>query len=192
MASPNANNFFPAGVQIFYHSPFAPHVQTLHTLTYSPEDDSFITWNGGTVDSDTMINDLVATFLPLYEDDVVFDSYRIYTADAENSLPVLRKIANFTGVVGTNAGGTWRKAAQGTLSALGEDGSKARIVFLDFNSADDWDGIFTLTGSVLPPIMAAWGDLDAGWATKADSRPATFLEFSKTLNEKLRREYHMF
>lgn len=184
--------FVPAGVQVFYHSPFAPHIQTLPTLPYDAGGDTFDTWAGGTVASGTMITDLVTTFLPLYEADVVFDSYRIYTQADEDSLPVLRKIANFAAVVGTNAGGTWRKAAQATLSALGEDGSKGRLVFLDFNSADDWDAIFTLTGAILPPIMAEWGNTARGWSTRGDSRPATFLEFSKTLNEKLRREYHMF
>lgn len=186
------NPFFPAGVQIFYHSAYGVHVQTLPTLTYSPEDDSFLTWNAGSVDSDTMVNDLVETFLPLYPASVSFDSYRIFTCAAEDDLPVLRKAATFTDIDGSAGTPGWTKAVQGTISALGTDGSKARLVFLDMASTNDFDLITTLTGGVLPPIMTEWGNEDKGWATRQDSKPSTFLEFSKTLNEKLRREYRMF
>ncbi len=184
--------FFPSGVQLFYHSAYGVHVSTLPTLTYSPEDDSFLTWASGSVDSDTMINDLVATFLPLYPATVAYDSYRIFTQATEDDLPILRKAAVFEDVVGTEGTPGWTQAVQGTISALGVDGSKARLVFLDMASKNDFSLLTTLTGGVLPPIMAEWGNEDKGWATRQDSKPATFLEFSKTLNEKLRREYRLF
>jgi hypothetical protein len=184
--------FVPSGVQVFYHSAYGVHVQTIPTLPYDAAADTFDTWAGSIVDSDTMINDLVATFLPLYPASVVFDAYRIYTQANEDSLPFLEKIANFTDIVGTESSPGWSKATQGTISALGEDGSKCRLVLLDFGTNNDFDALFTLTGGILPAIMAEWGNDAKGWSSRGDSKPTTFLEFSKTLNEKLRREYRMF
>lgn len=184
--------FVPAGVQLFYHSAFGVHTQTLPTLPYLDASDEFETWGGGAIDAEDMITALITTFLPLFPDTVVYDSYRIFTQGDEESLPFLRKIANLTGLDGTSVTGGWSKAVQGTLSALGEDGSKARITLLDSDSNNDFSLITSLTGAVLPAIMDEWGATTNGWSTRGDSKPNTFLEYSKTLNEALRREYRMF
>lgn len=187
------HSLFPAFVEVFYHSEFGVHVQTLPTNEYAVDTDTFESWSGPGVGSDTMILALIDKYKFLFPSSVSFDSYRIFTLADENSIPLLSKAATITGKVGTASSPGWSKAVQGTLSALGTSGTKARLVFLDSDSAGDFDGVFTLPGSgALFDLMAEWGNVGNAWRTRGNERVVTFLEYSKTLNEKLRREYRMF
>ncbi len=185
------NSLFPAFVQLFYHSDFGVHVQTLPTKAYDEGTDKFDVWSGSPVDAQTMLDDLVDTFLPLYPATVSYDTYRIFQMASPTAVPQLAKIGVFTAKDGSDGTPGWTQAVQGTLSALGLTGTKARIVLLDSSSGNDFSPIFTRSGQ-LDTIMDEWGADGKGWSTRGGDQITTFLEYSKTLNEKLRREYRMF
>lgn len=183
----------PAFVQIFYHSDFGVHIMTLPTKAYDSVDDTFATWGGTPKDSDDMILELIDKFSFLFPSTVSFDSYRIFSVGAPPDIPFLERAATITGKVGTASSPSWSKAVQGTLSALDSAGQKLRLTFLDSDSAGSFDAIFTLPGSgALFDLFAEWKDASNGWSSRNGQPPSTFLEYSKTLNEKLRREYRMF
>lgn len=185
----------PAFVQIFSHSDFGPHVANLPTLSYSVVNDEFDVHSGSPIDSTTMITALVDKLAPFYQSGshYIFDNFRIFTKDPDPAVPVLVKAGAFTAKQGTNAAPGWTKAVQRTLSALDADGHPCRLVLLDAASSDSFDQETTIVpASALDDLFSEWSADSNGWASRFGSRPATFLELTTTLNEKLRRAYRMF
>lgn len=189
-----ANSLVPAFVQYHYHSPFGLHVQTIPTLEYNVADVSFNTWAAGAVAAGDMVTNLMLKMKKFFPAGVLYDTCRIFTKAAVNADPILRAVTTF---VSSNEGDFatpgFTEAVQGTFSYLGLTGSKGRLVFLDCASGDDFTPQFTTGGSgILFDLLAELNDDGNGWSTRGNERPTTFLQYSKTLNEKLRREYGMF
>lgn len=183
----------PAFVQIFYHSLYGPHIMTLPVNDYDPITDEFATWAGPGVDSTTMITDLVDKLLPFFPTSAAFDNFRIFTQDGAEAVPFLRKAGSFTSKVGTNSAPGWSKAVQVTISALDSGGFKVRLQLMDAASGDSFDPITAIVpASSLDDLFNEWSDNTNAWSSRQGAPPATFLEYSLTLNEKLRRGYRMF
>jgi hypothetical protein len=184
----------PAYVQFYYHSPFGQHVQTVPTTSYSPSSGEFTTHAGGGIAAIDMVTNLMLVMKKFYGAGVIYDNCRIFTKFDALTDPVFRGVITF---VSSNEGdfatpGT-TQAVQGTFSYLGVGGTKGRLTFLDCASGDSFVPQFATGGSgILFNLMAEISDLDNGWSTRGNERPETFLQYSKTLNEKLRREYRMF
>lgn len=188
------NSLAPAFVQFFYHSPFSQHVQTVPTKAYSPSSGEFTNWNGVGVDATDMITALMVQMTHFYPAGVLYDNARVFTQADANASPVLRMLVTFLADnEGDFATPGESQAVEGTFSYLGDGGSKGRLVFLDCASGNNFAPQFTTGPSgILFDLLGIVSDLDNAWATRAGERPATFLQYSKTLNEKLRREYRMF
>lgn len=183
----------PDYVQFFSHSAFGVHVQQLSTTPFDVGASTFNKHSGGTIDAQTMFNDLVDKILSFYPNTFAYDTWRVFSKPDPGDVPLLVAAGQFTSKIGTGTGVGWDKATQLTISALGATGTKGRLVLLDAGTNDDWDGVFTLPGSgSLFDTFTEWSNVDRGWRTRGNERPQTFLEMSKTLNEKLRREYRMF
>lgn len=189
-----ANSLFPACVHIAYHSAYAPHIQVIPTLEWleSPGDfGSFETWAAGTVDAETMIEQLITAQAEFFPATVVFDSFSVFTYETPTSEPQLRVSKNLA-IAGTAVAAGWSKAAQATWSFKTTLGGELKIVHLDVNTLNAWDKITSATASGdQTTFINALVDDANGWAGRDGGQPIFFQQIAFTLNEKLRRNYYM-
>lgn len=189
------SSLFPAFVKVQYHSSWGQHVMTIPTLNWVTgggefASGQFVTWNDGAVEADVMINALVDEFLPFYPTSVVFDNYSIFTMASSTADPIPQYSAGFTDKDGLVATPGWSKAVQFTVNWRSAAAGRARTVLLDVDSGDNFSKQHTLTGlSDFSGILDQLSDNDLGWSAQDNSRITTFLSCTKTLNEKLRRQY---
>lgn len=189
------NSLFPAFVKIEYQSANAPHVMILPTKEWSdPLEDGvgqFDTHTGGSINADDMVQAMVDELAKFFTADLSFTSYTIYTMATETADPTPRVTGQLT-QVGVTVSTTWQKATQVTITARTTSFGLAKITLLDAISEDNWDRITVLPGSGnIFDLWGVWSDPGNGWAGRDNGRPTAFLQVSKTLNEKLRRQYHM-
>jgi hypothetical protein len=187
------NSKAPGFYEVNYHSAYAPHKMEICTRLIDVPSLEFESWDTlSTPAVDTMVTDLVTLFLPFFPSTVEFDNWKYFYQPTKDDLPLLVSSGAFTSLVGTDGSPGWTKANQGTLSYMGTGGSKGRLVFLDSTTDNDFSPILTA-----PPMSDARAIMDElsntgnAWSTRGNERPETFLGYFKTINEKLRREYHM-
>ena len=185
----------PAFFRINYHSAFGPHTAQVPTLAWEadpsfPIAGKFVTWDGGTVDADVMINDYVTALLPFYPSTVVFDNYIIFSqpTPSDDPLPVASNV--FTALVGTATGAGWTKAVQLTMSVRSTNFGIAKYVFLDAASGDLFDPIRSPDAS-MTALLAIVSDTTRAFSAQDNGRPVTFIGLTKDLNDKLRKAYRM-
>jgi hypothetical protein len=150
---------------------------------------TFDTWLGGTIDAVDMIEALVTVMLPFFNSTVVFDNWVIFEyADAVSpGVPVVGD--SFTGMDGTDTGGTWAGAVETMLIARTAGFGIAKLVLLDSISDDDFNPVLTPT-TRYTNLITEWFDQDNGWSGRDNTRPNNFIKATKNLNQKLRKEYH--
>lgn len=190
------NSLFPAFVKIDYHSPWGTHVMTIPTKGWNDDvsaggKGTFDTWGGSPADADDMVKDLVNLLKPFYQPDHFFDLYTIYTMASETAKP--NPVAsNSLGIEGTEASSNWSKAVQTTFTIRTDSFGIMRIVLLDAPNPASFDRIASFDAS--PEALALvteLGSLTKGWSGRDNAKPGTLVQIAYTLNEKLRREYHM-
>lgn len=187
------NSLSPAFVQIQYHSAYAPHVMTLPTLEWTPDADYglFATWGAGTIAADDMIESLILKMVPFFPSTVVFDSWTIYTmADVEaQAIPRAFKTNNEPG---TNATPGQTKAVQATWTFKTSEGGISKVVMLDMGNNNSFERVTQATvGGDGQAFIDEWTADTNGWSGRDNAQPVFFLQVAYTLNEKLRREYHL-
>lgn len=183
----------PAFVQISYHSPYAPHVMTIPTREWEPGIDggTFQTWEDSNINAVEMVEALVDKMKVFFVAAVSFDSFTIFTQPTPEDLPVPRFSAVLD-VVGTNASSHPYKAIQQTWTAKAEDGSLAKLVFLDMQNAGNFERLtFADLGAEGTALLNEWFAETNGWSSRLNARPYFYLQTSTTVNEKLRKQYHM-
>jgi len=187
------NSLYPAFVQIQYHSAYAPHVMTLPTTQWTPDLDygTFACWDGSDKAADDMVEELVLLMVPFFKSTVQFDYWTVYTM-ADPTAPAIPRKGAAIGEPGTSAGTGWDKATQATWSFKTEDGGLSKVVMLDLETGGAFGKITPagLTGDAAA-FVAKWTADTEGWSGRDNSKPDFFLQISYTLNEKLRREYHL-
>lgn len=183
----------PNFVQIQYHSPYAPHVMTLPTLPWTPDASFglFETHSGGTKAADDMIEELILLMVPFFKSTVVFDYWTIYSM-ADATAPAIPEVGAASGEPGTSAGTAWDKATQATWSFKTAGGNLSKVVMLDNDTGNSFGkiGPGALTGDAAA-FVAKWTSDAEGWAGRDNTQPSFFLQIAYTLNEKLRRQYHL-
>lgn len=183
----------PAFVEISYHSAYAPHVMTIPTLDWTPGGTygDFATWSSSSIAADAMIEALVDKLQPFFQATVIFDSFTVFTME-DATAPAIPRASKVLALNGTNIGVGEMKATQGTWSAKTEAGNVAKIVMLDYYHGGDFDRVdFSNVGVDGTAFLDEWFALTNGWSGRDNSRPYFFQQLSITLNEKLRRQYHM-
>lgn len=187
------NSLSPGFYKVDYHSTYSPHEMILPTREIDVPSLEFLAWDDITVPAvDTMVVELVDTFLPFLPATVVFDRWSYFYQPTPADFPLIIAANTFSSKVGTDATPGWSKATQLTISALGTGGSKARIVLLDSSTDSNFDPVLTIEpDDDIDTLMNTWGAITNAWATRGGERPDFFLGAFKTLNEKLRRAYHM-
>lgn len=191
-----ANSRYPGFVEIVSHSPYGVHTQEIchHGWDYSggtPPGGVFNTWNGGTQDAVTMVEDLISVLIPFYLPSYNFDMYTVYTmADPDaDPTPVWSDSLNNPGSsVNTNQA----KAVQTTFSFGTEAFGQAKLIMLDAPTGTDFEKVLSFAASPEAiAILDMLKDPDRGWQARDGSRITILKQISYTLNEKLRREYNM-
>jgi len=193
-----ANSLFPAYIEYEYTTPFAPHSGIL-PLGFTPDFDpdplltSIETWDGGTISLHTMAANMINALSNYYDEGTSFTLYSVWTLETTTSDPVYRETSRFApAIAGGGSDIGWSKATQLTHSFRTVDGGISKLVCLDAGSFENFDVQIDPTGSAdLLAVIAEWTDEGNAWAGRDTTRPATFLQLSKTLNEKLRRAYRM-
>ena len=189
-----AFNIAPASVKIFYHSPRGSHVMTRPVKTWvgTPWADAgvFRNWaDTEDVDADTMIKALITLFLPIYTENVMFDSYIIYTQDIIEGSPLIPVWAELlTGQSGAITDDVSYLAYQKTYSFLTSDSHNAKIVLLDVPTGGNINREFAVTGAELA-IVEEFQSVDQAWAGRDDKRPVVFRALNNSVNKSLERKY---
>lgn len=192
------NSLSPAFVKLEYTSDFGPHVALL-PLRAAPAfdpDPSLTTienWALANVNLEDMITTLVNAMADFYTPADAFTLYSVFTQLTATADPVFRETLRFaTPIVGTSASTTWRKASQLTATFRTSLGGISKLVMLDALSFNLWDIQVDPTGSAdLIALINEWTQDISAWAGRDGGQPTTFLQLTKTLNEKLRKAYRM-
>jgi hypothetical protein len=187
------NSLFPGFVKVEYSSVYAPHIMILPTRAYDKDNGTFPSWLDDTpLAVDDMVSDFVELFLPFFAAGVTFNNFTVYTMEDEDATPIPAYSALFTAGAGTAMTPGWDKATQWTVTLRTVNNNISKLVMLDAGSFDNFDVIKTLAGQAdLEALTDMWSDENQAWSGRGNSRPSTFLQASKTLNDKLRRAYHM-
>ena len=192
------NSLYPGYIRLEYTSEYAPHIATLPLGTMPEvadpfEDTTLLGWDDSSQNLADMVADLVTTLVPFYTEDTVFTVWSLYTLPDILELPEFRgSVRLTTGNVGTNVGITWNKAVEYVLTWRTTEGGISKIVLLDAVSGGTFEKITDLTGHTdLIALDTVWTSLTQAWAGRDTSRPSAFLQATKTLNDKLRKEYRL-
>ncbi len=183
------NSVGPSFFKCNYHSNAGPHSMEVPTLQWNIGN-TFDTWNSGTVDDEDMITDYITALLPFFGADTEFDNALIYTVPAPDADPQPVQSYGFTGLVGSAASPGWTVAVQGTFTVRTHTFGLFKTVMLDMASGNSFAPSTALGGDALT-FFNVISDKDRGFSGRDNGRPNVFIKFTKTLNEKLRRAYHL-
>lgn len=188
---------YPSFVKIFYHSEFAPHVMTLPARTWvapatGHTSGFFEPWVGANIDADTMIMDFINQAALVYDPDVAFDRYEIWTKATPTGIPTLRVVVPIA-VTGSAAAVGWNEAVQVTVTTRSlTDNSMLRLVLLDVFTDNFFGKEFDISGSAALQTLVDQLLADANaWQTRKGSQATIIRSATTTLNNRLRREYHL-
>lgn len=192
-----ANSPAPAFVRINYVTLYAPHTMEVPSVPIVPNILSASGWDFSLrgaeipVDVGTAVRALVAKLKVFHKSTTVFTDYIAYTQD-DPDLPATPVLSEALGIAGTTALTGWAKAVEATWTFRTDSFGLSKIVMLDIPDEASYDKETDLSGSVIKDALMDYWVAAATWVAGRDGgRPATFLQISKTLNEKLRRAYRM-
>lgn len=151
---------------------------------------TFDTWAGGVVAADDMIEQLITLMLPFFDHNTTFDNWIIYKQLLPTDSPAPMRSGNFTGMVGSDAGGSWTAAVELIITMRTSLFGIVKLDFLDAVSQDNFNPILTPAGP-LPALLLEWSlDLN-GWSGRDNGQPANFMKMTVNLNQKLRKTYRL-
>lgn len=191
------NSLFPCSAQIFYRTINAPHMMVVPLREWSPISGGHpagtnLNWNDVQVDTDDMIVDFIALLLPFYHTTTSFSSYVINTY-ANATAPARPQISvPLTTAAGT--GGATIPAAQATFNFKTTGFGAFKIVMLDAQVSSTFQPLEALVSPANDDEIALRDyvcDPDWAFSGRDNLRPALLKRVTYTLNEKLRKSYHL-
>lgn len=188
-------DLFPGFIKVDYVTPYAPHTMILPVNTPTidtgdPPASTITAWDAGQRDWVDMATDLITEIADAYATTVNFGRITLFNKPDpdEDAIFIASEAID---IDGTAAVPGWYQATQLTLNAKDGENKIAKLVLLDFASG----GLFTktqnLVGSGLETIWGQWASVTNGWSSRNGERVSTFISATRTLNEKLRRNYHL-
>lgn len=185
----------PGFIRVDYLSPYAPHVMILPVNTIdvdagAPEDSTILAWDSGQRDWVDMATDLLTEIADAYATTVNFNRITLFNKP-DPDLDAVFLASEAIDIDGTVETPGWYQGTQLTLNAKDGENKIAKLVLLDFASGGLFTKTQTLTGSGLEAIWGEWASNLNGWSSRNGLRPSTFISATRTLNEKLRRNYHL-
>lgn len=187
------NSLYPAFFEINYVSAHGAHKLRCPTVPYTTSGALQYDLRGlaASVDTDTAIADFVTKVKPFFLSSTTFIDYTLFSMDEPEGVatPVKSGALNVVGTLTPD--GKANKAVQMTTTFRTDQFGIFKLVFLDVPvvnfervvSIADWADMQALVTYVTADVTFLAGR-DGG-------RPNTFLQVSKTLNERLRRSYRM-
>lgn len=192
-----AASLHPTKVNLFYSSQFGSHISVIPLTQWSEPSEGHdagtcINWLSEGADVIEMVENHVDDLLPLYKDDVIFDSWTLYTTEDETSPWTFRHAGSLVDKQGTSVSTTLRKAVQTSYTLQATDGKFARVVLLDapIISFDRIVGYSALTADEQAVIDTLMLDSNA-FCSRSGAQISVFRSRTATLNEKLRRSYKL-
>jgi hypothetical protein len=192
------NSLSPAFVKINYASEFGQHVMTVPSVPIVADVTKASGFRfdlrGAEIDTDVTasIRDFVNLLKVFWTASTTFTDFTAFTQATPTSVPV-PVVTDTLNIVGTSSAGIWHKAVQATWTWRADDFTLSKIVMLDsvvISSSFDRIATVGTTGNLF--ALSQYITAAASWlASRGGGRPSTFLQVAQTLNEKLRRSYHM-
>jgi hypothetical protein len=148
-------------------------------------------WDGDTITVQDMMDAFLTAMAELFLASTLINGYSVWTYADPDADPVFRAAESLS-ITGTSTSVNQAKAVQTTYSMLDTEGEVVKLTTLDAPvvSFERFVGLSALTAD-----EAAWVNIFASveWAfsSRNGAKPNIFRQRSSTLNEKLRREYHM-
>lgn len=190
------NSLYPGFIRVIYHSGFGSHTMTLPVNTPTidsgdPTQSTIHTWDDNEIVWTDMMDALLEDLADWFAASVEFDTATLYTMETPTS-PALPRDSYSLDFVGTNVTVGWNKATQYTLTFRTASFGTSKLVLLDMNTGSNFGRVTDPAGNAsLLALIEEWTSEANGWAGRDGARPATFIQASVTLNEKLRREYDL-
>jgi hypothetical protein len=192
-----SNSLFPCSVQIFYRTINAPHMMVVPLREWSPISGGHpagtnLNWLDVQVDTDDMIVDFIALLLPFFATTCSFSSYVINTYASETAPARPQFSQALTGAVGT--GGADIPAAQATYNFKTTNFGAFKLVLLDTQVSSTFQPLEALVSPANDNEIALRDYvIDTGFAFSGrdNFRPQLLKRITYTLNEKLRKSYHL-
>lgn len=191
------NALSPAFVRIDYTSIYAPHSMEIPSVAVGLTDgaDSPYEFLLPTPLAPIEVEEAVTAYVNIIKaffiPSTVFNGYTLFTQADENS-PAVPVETNSLNIVGTAGTTSWEKAVQWTVTWRTTAFGVFKVVFLDAISNNDFDKITNEADDVgLDPVHDYVTNTGTWVRGRDGGKPKTFLQASKTLNEKLRRSYKM-
>lgn len=188
-----ANSLHPGFIIIEYHSPYAPHKAILPTrapvYTSIGDDPEYQAWDATTITGSTMVHELVDKMALFFDNTITWDSYSIWKVASVGANPdfVSAGSLNTTGT-GTQTG--TQKATQRTYTIRTSLNGIAKLVVLDSKTANSFEKSVTVS-TLESDFLAEFMGTDRAWSGRDGGQPLVFKNLTITLNEKLRKAYHM-
>lgn len=177
-------------------SQYAAHTQTIPTrlpsfTAFGIDNISYPSWAGGSVSASDMLTDYLAKLADCHPDTTTFDLLEIFSQPTPDDFPQLIAVEAI-GSVGADETTGWDEATQVTLTGKDTNGSDARLILLDVHTNNNF-GRFSLASitTAYKDLWAVIADEDNAFSSRKGFRPDALIQQSITLNEKLRREYHL-
>lgn len=191
-----ANDANPSFVKINYHSAAAPHTMEIPALTWNDVASTggageFDIWSGGTIDADSMINDLTDVIAALLPDTATIDGYTIYTYGTPRGAPQPR-VSKAIGTAGLDATPGWWQAVQVTQTFRTTDFNLMKLNILDSATNNDFSKTLSIPpGGALEDIFTLLSSNVQGWCGRDAQQVAAFVSQTIDLNDALRRRYRL-
>jgi hypothetical protein len=186
-----ANFLGPYWIQLNYTG-YAPHTMTIPIKGWNPSGTigTVDIWSGGTENTLTMMSGFVTVLKPMFNADISFNNYLVYKQLLPADTPEPVSSQQFSGQIGTNAGGSWASAVEIIFIARTTAFGIVKLDLLDACSEDNFNPV--ISPATNPQLLIDYWFNDAhGFAGRDNAQPNTFLKYTVNLNQKLRKSYRL-
>lgn len=190
-------SLYPAFFRMDYRTRFAPHTQTVPLLGWNPASTghllgTLLNHNGVQIDASDFFDAWGAITKPFWPSTTTLGQITVYTMAAAVS-PAIARAGKDLALVGTNANTGWDEAVQCTITQRTSLFNKAKYIFLDTPSDNDFNKYISTTGlsSVFTNFIAFCQDADNPVCGRDRGQPNLFVSLIHELNDGLRKSYHL-
>lgn len=187
------NDLFPGFIRVYYHSQFAPHVQTIPTRqpAFATIGDvpTYTAWDASSVSATVMMTAYLDALKALVVPDISIDSWTAFNVTAPGAEPQ-PVFAETYGHVGTATLTGWAAAVQRTYIWRTTAFGFFKLVVLDNPTDNSFNARTPFTSEEVAVETALINSAHA-FSGRDGFQPLIRLGVTVTLNEKLRANYHL-